>query len=318
MQGEVACRILERQRLRFEQRSSSLDSPGSREPRKEAQQKISHRRWFDACGRADNDNGNGNDDELTATVVPSRWLSSPMDMNGDGFCEAAAAEEGRKGQQQARGRKVLRRRRESATTGPYSGDDSYVGGGGRMTRSLSLPATTGGRKNSEQAIRNRNDTSRGSHTFHDVGLSYSGVGSVSAMMAEASERSKATTPKVTGRGRNGREAKVETDHHPPRGGRGHTTILTMQTCFKEERESFIRDLQVLHRQLEAKDRDHARREREYRAAGVRTRAESRAAHERSDLIQREADEAAVVRQAAEARAETTTERLQEQTAAAEV
>lgn len=79
-------------------------------------------------------------------------------------------------------------------------------------------------------------------------------------------------------------------------------MLTMQACFKQEREAFIQDLQVLHRQLEAKDRDHARRERESQAACARARAEARAAQERAASLQKEADGAAAALAAAVARA----------------
>lgn len=95
-------------------------------------------------------------------------------------------------------------------------------------------------------------------------------------------------------------------------------VTTIQTCFKDEREAFIRDLQVLHRQLEAKDRDRARREREHQAAGARAKAEAKAAQERSDAFRREAEEASVARSAAEARAEAAAESLDKQIAAAEV
>lgn len=95
-------------------------------------------------------------------------------------------------------------------------------------------------------------------------------------------------------------------------------VTTIQTCFKDEREAFIRDLQVLHRQLEAKDRDRARREREHQAAGSRAKAEAKAAQERSDAFRREVEEASVARSAAEARAEAAAESLDKQVAAAEV
>lgn len=93
------------------------------------------------------------------------------------------------------------------------------------------------------------------------------------------------------------------------GGGGGPSMLTMQTCFKQEREAFIQDLQVLHRQLEAKDRDHARREREIQAACARARAEARAAQERAASLQKETDGAAAALAAATARAGLASEGL---------
>lgn len=93
------------------------------------------------------------------------------------------------------------------------------------------------------------------------------------------------------------------------GGGGGPSMLTVQTCFKQEREAFIQDLQVLHRQLEAKDRDHARRERESQAACARARAETRAAQERAASLQKEADGAAATLAEAVARAGVASEGL---------
>lgn len=87
------------------------------------------------------------------------------------------------------------------------------------------------------------------------------------------------------------------------------SMLTMQTCFRQEREAFIRDLQVLHRQLDAKDKDHARRQRESQAACAQARAETRSAIERTVLLQKEAEDAAAARAEAEARASVAVEGL---------
>lgn len=100
-------------------------------------------------------------------------------------------------------------------------------------------------------------------------------------------------------------------------GRGRT-VSTIQTCFREEREAFIRDLQVLHRQLEAKDRARVRCEQEHQASRARARSEARAAQERVEALQAEVDEAVAAKAVAEARTETGKEGLDRQTAAVEV
>lgn len=87
------------------------------------------------------------------------------------------------------------------------------------------------------------------------------------------------------------------------------SMLTMQTCFKQEREAFIRDLQVLHRQLEAKDRDHARRQKENEAACALARTETRTAIERTFSLRKEAEDAATAQAEAEARTAVAVEGL---------
>lgn len=92
----------------------------------------------------------------------------------------------------------------------------------------------------------------------------------------------------------------------------------VQQCFKEERASFIRDLQVLHRQLEAKDRESSRREKECRAAVARARLEARSAREQADVLRAEAEKAVAARAAVEATAQDLNDTVGKHSANAEV
>lgn len=92
----------------------------------------------------------------------------------------------------------------------------------------------------------------------------------------------------------------------------------VQQCFKDERASFIRDLQVLHRQLEAKDRESSRREKECRAAVARARLEARSAKEQADVLRAEAEKAVAARATVEATAQDLNDTVGKHSANAEV
>lgn len=124
-------------------------------------------------------------------------------------------------------------------------------------------------------------------------------------------------------GRAGERGEREEGSHPrsvKKGGDQSAVRSSsiVQQCFKEERASFIRDLQVLHRRLEAKDRESARREKECRAAVARARLEARSAKEQADALRAEAEKAVAARATVEATAQDLNDTVDKYSANAEV
>lgn len=281
----MASRILERQRLRLG-RSSSLDPPDSPLRRRRQPQ----------------------------------WAQShaPYTSDDDDYDEAPGSQTSRLGENDrealvgggTRGRSLLK---GEGTAMFFKG----AGGGRGGVRSLSSPAAVGWNCKDRKTI----GSIRSSNSNIVIGPGFGG--GVGEGERESGLKHPTGTATGTGTGTgigtgNGKGNRGKGDEAAA-GRRQRVTLpLTAQTCFKEERESFIRDLQVLHRQLEAKDRDRARREREHRAASARARAETRAAQERAEALRRGADDATAARAATEARMEAATEALARQTAAAEV
>lgn len=287
-QGEMACMILERQRLRLG-RSSSLEPPDARarrrgrtRPRHDRRPPAEHR-----TGYTRDDDGDDYDDDVDEAAAGGSSSSTlPRPAHLDRGLELDCINGGGGGGARVRGRTRLRASIPSDRTVPthaLGGGGGGRGGasrGGDLTRSLSSPAAPCRR------AKFHNSASRGG------GFGGSGGGGSVSTTTKAPQRERRPTTSAT--------------------------VGTVQTCFKEERESFIRDLQVLHRQLEVKDRDRARREGEHRAAGARARADVRAAQERAETLGGELEVAAAARVAAEARAEALAEGLDKQASEAEV
>lgn len=358
LKGEVASRILERQRLRLEGKGG--EASGTESPTAATAGRRRRRGGGGGSLRPGGELGHG-----------AAWEEEEED---DDDCDDEA--EGREGAPGSNGETLL------ARAGSGGGDQEVVpgdagvrgrtrlrssgGGAGALTASTrtTSPGGIGG------VVRCRSSpagASRGLNAARDVVRSSSGRaagrreasggGVAGAMAAEArqgdggcrTDSSRGLQHKqlhaddAHGRARpNGRSSNSHTatrhssstapnggrssDTHAPTAARHSTTtptgggaaaaaagdgtsMLTMQTCFRQERESFIRDLQVLHRQLDAKDRDHARRDAESQAAFSRARAEARAARERAASLRKEAEAAAAARAVAEARVGVAAEEL---------
>ncbi|CAM9689967.1 unnamed protein product [Scytosiphon promiscuus] len=278
-QGEVASRILERQRLRLEEGGLSdlhAQALGERQQQRGLLEhgEIKH-------GDAGDDTGCDEDGQL-AKSTPFLGEGS----RGVNYREAEVGASFPPGPGGRRGRSHLRPpvagRAAAGNTGANAADSPPLsntagGAGGRDSspvRCLSSPAAVGSRR----AI--PGDTSSNSNSG---GVTHARRRCPSGAHGGAIPTGGAGNLKEGARGLGFSTGAVRSRSAGPRNVEGTAGMLTMQTCFKEEREAFIRDLRVLHRQLEAKDREHARRERESQAAFARARSEGRAAQERTVL-----------------------------------
>lgn len=337
--GEVATRMLERQRLRLEGggggEASGAEPPAAtttaagRRPRRRRGGGGSLRPGGElghgaACEEEEDD---GDDEAEGREVAPGSNGETLARAGGDGDQEGVPGV-GVRGRTRLRpsGGEIGALTASTRTTAP--------GGTGGVVRCRSSPAgASRGHSAARDVVRSSSDS---------VGLAAgrrvaSGGGVAGAMAAEAQQEggecgadsrglhkqhkqvhAGGTHGQARPNGRSGRNTPTAARHSSttPTGGGGGgataadgTSMLTMQTCFRQERESFIRDLQVLHRQLDAKDRDHARRDAESQAALSRARADARAARERAASLQKEAEAAAAARAVAEARVGVAAEEL---------
>lgn len=359
-QGEVASRILERQRLRLG-RSSSVDfSPSGSRRRRSPTSRCSASTTASAD---DGHNGSNNiaatDPTIAMTAMPSRARpirSHPFEDAAGSDHRLGAALKPMAAMRAAtvsRGRSRVRSLSggRSATV-PYGGGNGDRDSGGVVRCIVSPAVQASGEQQDRQAITTADvNVSRIADGVHvDIRNSDDrevdrrpGVRAIAAATLAAEKERLRTSAEGDGAlvTSGDRRWVVRRDSGGRGGGRGRhigrenctrkrttsllrnstgngTRALTLQTCFKEERESFIRDLQVLHRQLESKDRDHARREKELLDVRARARAEARTAQVRADTLLKEVEEATAGRTVAEANAEAVTEGLDRQTAVAEV
>lgn len=270
----------------------------------------------------------GAESASTAQLVPKYCDGGAGDADGRGDGEVGGAvgpyRSGERGRVRLRPPTGEVRGAAAASSSPVL----HNGGGDRSTgRSTSSPAAVRGRKNGAG-----NGVRSLSTTTGALGRSTAGATGDRAMRTAVAAQNDEGVRTLKGATMDAHGEKQQGDAHQCKGRNatstassaaapatttaprklataGGSSMLTMQTCFKQEREAFIQDLQVLHRQLEAKDRDHARRERESQAACARARADARAAQERTVSLQKDADGAAAALAAAVARAGAASEGL---------
>ncbi|CAN0055643.1 unnamed protein product, partial [Ectocarpus sp. 4 AP-2014] len=274
-QGEVATRILERQRLRLEGRDS--EASGAEPPTAAAAAgRRRRRRGGGGSRRPGGELGHGaacEEEEKDDGDDEAEGRQSAPGSDGETLARASGggAQEGVPGAG-VRGRTRLRPSGGGIGAPTASARNTAPGMGGSVVRGRSSPA---GASRGLNAAREVFRSSSGSVGRAAGGRAASGGGVAGATAAEAQQgdgecgtdsrglqkqQKQLHAGDAHGQARpNGRSSNTHAaarhSSTTPAGGStaaaaaagDETSMLTMQTCFRQERESFIRDLQVLHR-----------------------------------------------------------------------